>query len=256
LALRSLPDQKAVMSRNPALIVVDMQAYFLRPDSVIQRVLAALSPQEADEFQRRLPTVVSNIATLLETARGNGWTVAYTEFGSREAEGADLPLWARRQNDLAMSVVGERGFLPLSDTASRVIPEIAPAVDELVVTKTTSGPLAGTTLYSDLRSRDIDAAIVTGIMTDVCVQGMARELADCNFDVAVVTDAVAGTSRAAHDAALMLLGSVFAELVSTDQISEWLAGHSDKGHIGQPLPQRGGVGRSRAQLTSLPCKPG
>ena len=48
--------------------------------------------------------------------------------------------------------------------------------------------------------------------------GMARELADTDFDVFVVTDACATPGEATHNAALASLGATFATLVETSEV--------------------------------------
>jgi isochorismate hydrolase len=47
---------------------------------------------------------------------------------------------------------------------------------------------------------------------------MARELADTDFDVFVVTDACATPGEATHNAALASLGATFATLVETSEV--------------------------------------
>jgi nicotinamidase-related amidase len=200
-----------------ALVIVDMQEYFVRPGSAFDRVVEASSPEDRTWYQHRLAQhVIPNTARLLSDFRERGAVVAFTEFGSEAEDGSDLPLWARRHNEIAVQLIGTRCYLPLSDPASRVIAELAPQEGELVITKNTSGPLAGTRLPGILRERGITAAVVVGVATNVCVQGMARELADSDFDVYVCGDACATIGEAFHEAALSSLAVVFAQVVSTE----------------------------------------
>ena len=208
-----------------ALVIVDMQEYFVRPGSAFDRFVAAASGEDRTWYQDRLARhVIPNIARLLSDFRDGGALVAFTEFGSEAEDGSDLPLWARRHNAIAEQLIGTRCYPPLSDPASRVIAELAPRDDELVVTKTTSGPLAGTRLPEILRERGITTAVVVGVATNVCVQGMARELADSDFDVYVCGDACATVGEAFHEAALSSLAMVFAQVVSTEDAPRPLAG--------------------------------
>jgi nicotinamidase-related amidase len=149
--------------------------------------------------------------------------VLFTEFGSRTADGSDLPVWAKRHNVVAESLVGERCYPPLSDPSARVIAALEPAAGEAVVQKTTSGPLAGTDIDTMLRDRGIDTVVVTGVATNVCVAGMARELADADFDAYVVTDACATPGEEALHAALASLGTTFATLTDTRRVTTLLA---------------------------------
>jgi biuret amidohydrolase len=207
-----------------ALIVVDMQDYFCSPDSPLGRLMAVSAPEDARWYGNRIEQlVVPNIARLLAAFRAQELPVLFTEFGSRTDDGSDLPIWAKRHNETAVTLVGQPCYPPLSDPSARVIPGLAPAPGEAVVTKTTSGPLAGTNIADRLRADAVNAVVVAGVATNVCVAGMARELADANFDVHVVTDACATPGEATHRAALESLGVTFATLVTTDDACRHLS---------------------------------
>ena len=207
-----------------ALIVVDMQEYFCSLDSPLGRLIMVVAPDEGRWYSEQLDTVVvPNIARLLDEFRARKQTVVFTEFGSRTPDGSDLPVWARRHNENAAALVGDRCYPPLTDPSARVIGALAPSDGEMVVTKTTSGPLAGTDIAEQLREGGIDRVVVTGVATNVCVTGMARELADAGFDAYVVTDACSTPSRTAHAAALENLGGTFATLVETEGVLENLS---------------------------------
>jgi nicotinamidase-related amidase len=203
-----------------ALVVVDMQNYFCRPGYALARLLAAGGgPTATDWYWQWLgSTVVPNISRLAEEFRGRDDLVLFTEFGSRTADGSDLPGWARRHDELALSAIGERIYLPLSDPGARVIAELAPTAGDVVVQKTTSGPLAGTDIAARLAAADVETVVVAGVVTDVCVTGMARELADSDFNVLVVADACGAPVRETHEWALRVAIPTFASTVSTDDV--------------------------------------
>lgn len=200
---------------STALVVVDMQEYFCQPGHALARFIEAGAPGAADWYWPRLTTtVVPAIARLLADFRTRAEPVIFTEFGSRAADGSDLPRWARRHNEMAMAALGERIYLPLSDPAARVIPELAPAAGDVIAQKVTSGPLAGTDIAATLREAGVESVVVTGVVTDVCVTGMVRELADSDFDVQVVADACAAPMRESHEWALRVAIPTFATVVS------------------------------------------
>lgn len=202
---------------NTALIVVDMQEYFCRPDSVTSRFVAAVAQDNGHWYQQRLRTVIPNIARLIDIFRASQLPIAFTEFGSYERDGSDMPYFARRHNDWSTRNIGDRCYRPLAEPSSRVISELAPGPSDMVVQKTTSGPLAGTDMADRLRGLGVRSVIVTGIMTDACVTGMARELADSNFSATVVADACAAAEEAAHAAGLHCLRN-FTAVRDTDDV--------------------------------------
>jgi nicotinamidase-related amidase len=203
-------------AESTALIVVDMQSYFCHQQSTLNRLVAEMDGDAAADYQQRVwSVVVPNLRRLIEHFRRRRSPVVFTEFGSRRPDGSDLPLWARRHNAMAREMFGQPCYLPLADAQSRVVGELAPAAGDLVVQKSTSGPLAGTDIVTRLRARNIDSAFVAGVATNVCVLGMARELADSDFDVVVVSDGCATPSPGGHEAALASLAGAFARSIDT-----------------------------------------
>jgi nicotinamidase-related amidase len=60
-----------------------------------------------------------------------------------------------------------------------------------------------------------------GVATNVCVLGMARELADSNFDVCVVSDACSTLGEAAQRATLKVGIPVFGSVATSDELQDW-----------------------------------
>lgn len=203
----------------PCLVVVDMQQFFCSRDSPFGRFVAGTAGSGGAWYFEQLESlVVPNISLLLEAHRTRQFPVLFTEFGSRSPDGDDLPLWARRHNEWAFSLLGEHCYPPLSDPSARVIDPLTPREHEIVVEKTTSGPLAGTDIQDRMRRLGIGTVTVVGVATDVCVMGMVRELADSNFDVYVVSDACATPLQSSHEWALSCLGSTFASIATTNEV--------------------------------------
>ena len=100
----------------------------------------------------------------------------------------------------------------------RVDDSVAPRPGELILQKTTSGPLNSTKLDQTLRVLGIDTVIVTGVVTDVCVAQTAREFGDRDFNAIVVEDACASTDDARHKAALETIAFTFGFVESTEQV--------------------------------------
>jgi nicotinamidase-related amidase len=208
---------------QPALVVVDMQHYFCEPGSVLARLVGIGLPDGGswyfDLLQR---VVVPNIQELLAMFRRQGLPIVFTEFGSRTADGRDLPPWAHRLNEASASALGQRCFPSLTHPAARVIDELRPVAGEVVFSKSTSGPLAGTRLDTHLAAVHADPVVVTGVMTDMCVTGMTRELADSGFDIILPSDACATFAESSHEWSIQFLGSIFATTAKTDAVIDVL----------------------------------
>jgi len=214
------PANPVIDSDDVALVVIDMQEYFCRPDSVFAGMLEARDRQAAEAYQDRVKgTVIPNILRLLDHFRARGKFIGFTEYGSYTPEGTDLPAWARTINMRSAESMGANALPPLTDPSARVISEFDPQPGEIVFPKTTSGPLAGTSMDQALRSVAAEWVIVTGVVTDVCVLGAARELADAGFKTIVAEDGCAtAQGQWQHEAALQILQGAFSDVLSTDEI--------------------------------------
>jgi nicotinamidase-related amidase len=204
---------------KPALVVVDMQHYFCERGSVLTRFVSMGLPDGGSWYFERLQhVVVPKLRQLISAFRRQKLSIAFTEFGSRTADGRDLPPWARRLNETALSAVGQRCFPPLADPTARIIDDLQPVTSEAVFGKSTSGPLASTRIDAHLRAITANPVVVTGVMTDMCVTAMTRELADSGFDVILASDACATFLKESHERSIRFLGSSFATTTQTDAV--------------------------------------
>lgn len=110
-----------------ALIVVDMQHYFVEPDSSLMALVEHLQPGSvAPYFQRVEETVIPAIQGLLRRFRALRSPIFFTQFGSRSADGSDLPLWARRINDMSLATFARLAYPEFEDSSAAVIPALSP----------------------------------------------------------------------------------------------------------------------------------
>lgn len=196
-----------------------MQRYFVSPDLPYGKWLSQFDAAAAQYYFDRVgSTVIPNIRRLLESFRGSHAQVVYTEFGSVSGDGRDMPGWARRHNDLAREIVGGAVYPPFSDASCRVDDAVSPQPGELVVEKTTSGPVNSTKLDHTLRSLGIDTVVVAGVVTDVCVAQTTREFGDRDFNAIVVEDACATLDASRHQATLATIGLTFGAVLTTEQV--------------------------------------
>ncbi len=226
-----MPKQEAV-SANPfdrldphstALLVIDMQRYFIHQEYPFGKWILQVDPEEADAyFERVKHVVIPNIQRLLKCFRLVEAQVVYTEFGSLRQDGRDMPGWARRHNELAEQVLGSPVYPPFDHPSCRVDESVAPQAGEMVIQKSTSGPVNSTKLDQTLRVLGIDTVVVAGLVTDVCVAQTTREFGDRDFDAIVVEDACTTLGEDVHRATLQTIGRSFGTVLSADQILELL----------------------------------
>jgi nicotinamidase-related amidase len=124
------------------------------------------------------PTAMARIAQALRWARARGVPVIHVVHESRRP-GAGI-------------------FAP-GTPALDIHPDAKPAAGEPVVVKHLPGSFTGTSLEALLRERGTDRLIVTGFMTQMCVDTTARQAAHLGFKVTVVADATAAMDVKAPD---------------------------------------------------------
>lgn len=213
----------ALEAERTALLIVDVQRFFTRPDSDFAQVIHTLSPGALDGyFQRVNSTVLPNISKLQNCFRSLAQPVIHCVFGSCAQDGQDLPRWLKEFDALSVHLLGRRSN-PLVNGASWQIDEaVAPLPNEPVFNKTTSGALSSISLDQTLHNMGITSLVVCGLTTAVCVGLTARQMADRDFRVVIARDACTEQSRQMHEAALASFSHVFGQVRSTSEVMQFL----------------------------------
>jgi nicotinamidase-related amidase len=207
-----------------ALLVIDVQRYFVRPELTFGRLFERLIPGvTAGYFRRVRENVVPNIRRLQDAFRERSMPILYTATGTRTGDGRDLPGWLKELDQLGLAVLGERVWPPVGDETWQVDDSVAPQPGEPVFTKCSSGPVASTRMDQALRHLGIDTVVVTGLTTDVCTTQTARELADRGFQAVLVEDASTALSEQMHRGAVECFNIAFGRVRTTGQVIELLA---------------------------------
>lgn len=202
-----------------ALLVIDVQRYFVSPEYPFAQVLERLVAGTTDGYFKRVrDQVLPNINKLLEVFRAHKRPVIFTGTGSYSDNGAELPQWLKDFDQLGQMVLGKRVWPQVDDPSWQIDESVAPRAGELVLHKTSSGPLNSTKLDQLLHNLDVNSLVVTGLTTDVCVTQTARETADRGFHVIVADDCCTTLSEEMHNAALTAFGLAFGRVRKSDEI--------------------------------------
>ena len=155
-------------------------------------------------------TVIPNLRRLLEAARGHGIEVIYTVIASLTRDGRDRSLDYKQTGF---------HFAPGSPE-TRVIPELAPRDDEIVLPKTSSSLFNSTVFEYLLRNIGLDTVIVTGFLTDQCVDHTVRDGADRGFRMLCPVDACTTDSLERHEAALAAFRGYCRQSTTAELVAE------------------------------------
>jgi len=146
--------------------------------------------------------IVPRIAALRAAYRARGLPVVYSQHTTLPERWAN-PAMARSMERRGMRPGSFR--LTPGSAEWAILPELAPADDELVLPKTTPSFFVGTPLESLLRFRGIDTLVLTGVATEAGILGTARHAVNLGFHPLVVEDAVGSRSAEGHEGGLAAL---------------------------------------------------
>jgi ureidoacrylate peracid hydrolase len=206
------------MSRNvpltlgrSVLLVVDVQNFCcdLQGGDFINKNKSELEAYQY--FFNRLSTIVlPNIKRLQTTFRQNEIEVLFTVVENLTKDGRDRGL------DYKIS-----GFnVPKGSPDAKVLDAIKPAVDEIVIPKTSSSVFNSTNIDYVLRNLNCSHLVICGVLTDQCVESAVRDACDLNYLVTLVTDACGTHTQERHDNSLKAINGYCRQCSTQDLIEE------------------------------------
>lgn len=198
-----------------AVVVVDMQNAFATKGGMLDISGADISDA---------PRVVRSIKSVLDAARQAGVLVVYVQMGYKpdlsNSGGPSSPNWHK---ELAMRLMNCRpelkGKLLTEGTWDfAIVEDLKPEPSDLVVIKTRYSGFVGTTLDSQLRTRDIRYLFFAGIATNVCVESTLRDAYFRDYWPILIADGAMPAGPASlHEATLFNVENFFGWSVRTDE---------------------------------------
>ena len=192
---------------NAALIVVDMQNDFVREGA----------PMEVPDARK----TIQQHRQLISACRKAGIPIIFTKFiGTREP--SLLWNWSPKIAPplYACNKGYKRHYADVNKTleCTDVIDELAPRPGDVVIEKTGYGAFHGTSLDSILKSLKVQSIILTGTVTQICVEETGREAFHYDYNTTMVTDAVSSFSEDMHTATIKNFGMKFGWTKSTSEV--------------------------------------
>lgn len=198
-----------------ALLIVDVQYLDAHPDYGLARMAKERGQFEIwGHFFERLPSVIGNIQRLQRFFRGAGMEVIFVKIASYTQDGRDFSPSYREKGIVA----------PPGSKEAEILEEIAPLPNEVVLTKLSTSPFTSSPIDSVLRYMKIDSLVVTGVVTNYCVETTVRDAYDRGYHVALVADGCAGIVPEHHEMALEALDGVLCQVMRTEEVLATLAG--------------------------------
>ena len=173
--------EKPLVTGETALLFIDVQNYSAHREG------GSFAGMENDEKEKRYGwffrelegCVLPNMKALLDACRGAGVEVIYTAIESLTRDGRD--------NSLDYKISGLH--VPRGSWDGKVLDAIVPGEDEIVLPKTSCSVFISTNLDYILRNLGVKQLVLSGLLTDQCIESAIRDGADLGYLVTQATDA-------------------------------------------------------------------
>ena len=192
---------------SAALVVVDMQNDFVRQGAPLE------VPDARD--------TIDNHQRLLERFRDRKRLVVFTRFIAGPGRTLIWNWSAALARPICCCWPGfQRTYADVEGPrdGAAVIDELAPLSAELQVDKYNYGAFHRTNLLDILQSHCVDTVMVTGTVTQICVDETARGAFREGLKAVVVSDAVSSFDRTLHQATLANFAMKFGWVKTTDEV--------------------------------------
>ncbi len=203
--------REKVDPRHTALVIIDMQNDFIADEGLIAREGRDVS--QAKEMAKHLPE-------LIKTARAAGVFVVFVRnvyTSDRNFYLSDV--WLEQA---ARKRAGGYTRIPVCEAGSwggDFYGEVRPQPHDPIVTKHRYSAFYNTDLETILRANGIRTVVLTGVVTNVCVETSAREAFVRDYYVVVVRDGTAAYVQVDHDMTLNNIDRFFGETASIEDLT-------------------------------------
>ena len=198
--------------RKPALLIVDMQNDFVREGA----------PMEVPDARKTIPQQ----QRLVAFCRKAGIPIIYTRF----LAGPNRTLMWEWSPQLESPVFAcqrghKRYYADVVRTleCSDVIDEIYPQAGDHLIDKYGYGAFHSTNLADTLKSLGVESLIITGTVTQICVEETGREAFHHGYKTTLVSDAVSSYMPDLHAATLKNFAHKFGWVTTTEAVLQALS---------------------------------
>lgn len=176
-----------------ALMVIDMQNFFLNPDS--------------PSFTCGGLAIIPNISHLIQEFRHYNRPVIYTRH-------------VHHPHFLDAGIMAEwwEGMCKEGTPESEIHSDLTPLTEEKVILKHRYSAFYNTDLETILRCLKIEDIVITGIMTNMCCESTTRDAYYRDYRTFFLADATGSISEEMHVGSLLNLAFGFSYVCSTSEI--------------------------------------
>lgn len=203
--------KKRGLGRAPALVLIDCQYNHIGTDKPILEQLAEYPSGGGAAAW----AAVRQLIRVREAARAARVPVVYTRY-CHSTRGARYDGFALKRGNLERFIDGAPG--------TRIVADLTPADDELVIDKTTASAMFGTPLVQYLVRLDVDSLLIGGVSTSGCVRATCIDAVSYGFNAAVLEDGVADRLEISHRVSLLDIWMKYADVITCAEAIDYLKG--------------------------------
>ncbi len=186
-----------------ALVIVDMQKYYLESNSAYSEYFNSLYPGSLTYIRdRSYNIIIPNIMKIKKSFKELNLPVIYLRLCGQDYERKDLHRFFKKTYDDGMAR-GFAGVYPVeTELSADIIDELKPDPEDIIVDKTTFSPFSSSDIDNILKSMNISTLVLTGLATSQCVETTARDASDRGYNIYQIHDAQADYDEMVHEASL------------------------------------------------------
>jgi ureidoacrylate peracid hydrolase len=199
-------------AKRTALVVIDMQDYFVAPDSPAAVPLA--------------PAIVPAINRLGSALRERGGHVVWVRGTARDTARS----WSVFNNDLMTADRRERrsALMDGDGFAFWHLNDVRPEDVQVVKNRFSAFIEGSSDIVQHLAAREVNSLLIAGTVTGVCCESSARDAMMLNYKVIMVADALAAHSDQEHNASLSAFYATFGDVQTVEECIASLDRGSDR----------------------------
>jgi len=198
----------AIDARRTALLVIDMQNYFVKLGHQAEVALAR--------------EIVPNINRLAAELRGRGGHVVWIRTGTKDTRQS----WSVYHEWLMTPERMHRRYESMEEGHDGFefwhLNDMRPEDAQLIKTRYSAFIQNSSDVERHLRERAVDTVLITGTATNVCCESSARDAMMLNFKTIMVADGLAAGSDQEHNASLSGFYGQFGDVQTVDEVLQSL----------------------------------
>src|ERR1700682_2853160 len=206
--------EEVVDPAHTALLIIDVQHDFCSPAGLFDRIGKNID---------MMAPAVERVGKLIAAARRKSILPVFIQNQwlphNRVVSGSFLRFMIYKQG-----MAPDEGCTVTGTWGAEILPETGIKPDDLIVQKWRPSAFRSTNLDMVLRCNNIRSVVLTGVITQGCVESTARDAMFHDYYVVIANNCVATYNKDLHDASLKVMGSRFDMLASDDLMDIWEQG--------------------------------